>query len=59
MKLTLNHVAATCVAAATAVACTALVTNAEGEQLAMASGLALLLVSTAGTIAGRSFTKGK
>lgn len=59
MKLTLNHVAAACVAAATAVACTALATKADGELLAMASGLALLLVSTAGTIAGRAITKGK
>lgn len=56
MKLTFNHVAALSVTAATIVACTALVTEAEGELLAMASGLAILLVSTAGTIVGR--TKG-
>lgn len=53
MKVTLNHVAALCVVAATAVMCTAIGTGAAGEALAAGSGLSILLASTAGTICGR------
>lgn len=56
MKVTLNHIAGLCVIAAVGVMCTALATHAEAESLAAASGLALLLANTAGTIVGR--TKG-
>lgn len=57
MKVTLNHVAALCVAGATAVMCTAIAAGATGETLAAGSGLAIVLASTAGTIAGRSKDK--
>lgn len=57
MKVTLNIVAVACVVVGGAVLGVAIGTDANDTQLAAASGFALLLGNTAGTIAGR--TKGQ
>ena len=52
--MNLNTVAIVCVVGAVLELSVAIVCNATDQQLAAASGLALLLANTAGTIAGRT-----